>query len=510
MKHLLLVEHESNLDSFISEYPKVQDRFCVFACKFDEFESLACSEKFDGGVIVLVPTWRELKLEALREKFPGKKVMLLSAMISDVTVKELQHDKNVIDLFFKAPVVMEKIDAMYEAFTSAQTASVSIGVDDEDGGLQLDGQDDDETIGLDMPSDDGGLELDGVSEDEASLEMNSNEVPSLESSAIDLGKELEGIEGGILGVDNVSAQEETKGKDLMNLLDGNGEEDKSSQYDSHDISRILKTEDLMGELNKEKKAQSEKSKPFVQEFANPSLLEGEDLSPEPTPEPSLGSPEVEAPVKSGVDMDEVQKILRHREEDYLKLLSRNEVLEEENRIIREKIISLEEVASSASLISKRKSLESDESRIKISVLKRHHTEELEKLHSQNRFYKEQLGVFKENLERLTEENKKLLKQNMLDVKKIRSREEELEEKIQLMKADVSSQIKNRENKIIELKRKIDLLHFDLKDSEEREKELTEKISVLEEKLYKLKKVLGESIERLDDSFYGQPVKKVKL
>ncbi len=524
MKHLLLVEHEPNLDSFISEFTTVEDRFCLFSCKFDELESLACNEEFDGGIIVLVPTWREIKLEVLREKFPRKKIMLLSAMISDVTVRELQHDKGVIDLFFKAPIPMEKIDSMYDAFNSAQTASVNIGIDDDDS-LVLEGAFRD-TQALEMSEDDGDLELDGADED-TSLEMDqpseikvAEEVTRASTSVIDLAKELEGE---VLGGNNVTP-EGAKGNDLMTLLEGEGEYDHSTHYDSHDISRILKTDVLQEELRKEAEAQaSEKTVEtseveeniLIPEFADPSLLvggssqeRGVDLSLLSNSE--ISEEEVKSKKAEGASPDEVQKMLRHREEDYLKLLTRNEILEEENRIIREKIISLEEVASSASLISKKKSLESDENKIKISVLRRHHNEELEKIHGQNKLYREKLGYLKESMDRLVDENKKLLKQNMIDVKKVRSREEELEEKLNLMKADVSSQIKNRENKIIELKRKIDLLHFDLKDSEEREKELSHKITILEEKLYKLKKVLGESIERLDDSFYDEPARKVKL
>lgn len=457
-------------------------------------------------------------------------------MISDVTVRELQYEKEKIDLFFKTPVTIDKIDTMYEAITSAKTASVQIGIDGDDSlVIENASMDDDGVPDVSFPEDDDeeeGLVLDG--DDDSSLEMDLGdeveEIVALEVDAtkvnnvVDLAKELEGIEGGILGVDNVESQDNTQGEDLMSLLEGSGETEVSGQYDSQDISRILKSEVLVDELNREKEAQNANvlaEMTVVKESHDFGILDPEerpgkglDLLVDPGMTRTMADPDALAPQREegprGVSAEEVQKMLRHREEDYMKLLSRNEILEEENRIIREKVVSLEEVASSASLNSKKKSLESDENKIKISVLRRHHSEEVERLKDQNKLYYEKLSYYKENMERLTSENKSLLKKNLVDVKQIHSREEELEEKIQLMKADISSQIKNRENKIIELKRKIDLLQFDLKDSEEREKEHAQKIALLEEKLYKLKKVLGESIERLDESFIEHPALKVKI
>jgi chromosome segregation ATPase len=73
----------------------------------------------------------------------------------------------------------------------------------------------------------------------------------------------------------------------------------------------------------------------------------------------------------------------------------------------------------------------------------------------------------------TEEMERLRERVRLDIRKIRVREKELENRLEIMKKDSEALIGARENKIIELKRKLDLLEFNmdlLQDQYTREKE----------------------------------------
>jgi hypothetical protein len=85
-----------------------------------------------------------------------------------------------------------------------------------------------------------------------------------------------------------------------------------------------------------------------------------------------------------------------------------------------------------------------------------------------------------------------------DIRKIRVRERELENKLEITKKDSEVVLAARENKIIELKRKIDLLEFNmdlLQDRYSREKDSTAK---LREKLAKAAQVVRVAEGLLDD------------
>jgi chromosome segregation ATPase len=88
-----------------------------------------------------------------------------------------------------------------------------------------------------------------------------------------------------------------------------------------------------------------------------------------------------------------------------------------------------------------------------------------------------------------EETERLKERVRTDIRKIRVREKELENRLEIMKKDSEALIAARENKIIELKRKLDLLEFNmdlLQDQHAREKENATK---LKERLAKAAQVV---------------------
>jgi hypothetical protein len=77
-----------------------------------------------------------------------------------------------------------------------------------------------------------------------------------------------------------------------------------------------------------------------------------------------------------------------------------------------------------------------------------------------------------------QEMEKLKERVRLDIRKIRVREKELENKLEIMKKDAEALIGARENKIVELKRKLDTLEFNmdlLQDRFQRERETSAKL-----------------------------------
>lgn len=88
-----------------------------------------------------------------------------------------------------------------------------------------------------------------------------------------------------------------------------------------------------------------------------------------------------------------------------------------------------------------------------------------------------------------QETERLKERVRQDIRKIRMREKELENRLEIMKKDSEALIGARENKIIELKRKLDLIEFNmdlLQDQYTREKETSKK---LREQLARAAKVL---------------------
>jgi len=85
-------------------------------------------------------------------------------------------------------------------------------------------------------------------------------------------------------------------------------------------------------------------------------------------------------------------------------------------------------------------------------------------------------LLEKNLKEASEEMGRLKDRVQVDIRKIRVREKELENRLEIMKKDAETLIASRENKIIELKRKLDLFEFNmdlLQHQYAREKELTQ-------------------------------------
>ena len=85
---------------------------------------------------------------------------------------------------------------------------------------------------------------------------------------------------------------------------------------------------------------------------------------------------------------------------------------------------------------------------------------------------DQIKFLDEKLKESADQYEKLKERVRIDIRKIRVREKELENKLEILKRDSETLISSREHKILELKRRIDLLEFNydmLQDKLETEK-----------------------------------------
>ena len=131
--------------------------------------------------------------------------------------------------------------------------------------------------------------------------------------------------------------------------------------------------------------------------------------------------------------------------------------------------------------------------------------ESKKLNDEVSEVRDRLKLFEEKKIILEEKNRlmaveldKTAHKNKIDVKKVQMRERELEQKLELLKADSESQIRHRDLKILELKRKLDAMEFDIESISVQEKRSVESRFELEDKLDKALKTLRNAITVLED------------
>lgn len=142
--------------------------------------------------------------------------------------------------------------------------------------------------------------------------------------------------------------------------------------------------------------------------------------------------------------------------------------------------------------------ELDEKKIELSIIRRKLNEEISEFKDQVRFLDEKKLISDEKIKLLQHEVEKSAHRNRLDVKRVQLRERELEQKLELLKADAETQIRNRDLKILELKRKIDGMEFDMESISTQEKKSVESRFELEDKLDKAIKTLRSAITVLED------------
>lgn len=151
----------------------------------------------------------------------------------------------------------------------------------------------------------------------------------------------------------------------------------------------------------------------------------------------------------------------------------------------------------------------DEKKIELAVVRK-------RLEKQNEDLKFQLDIALDKKEFLTKQNQqflheveKLSRQKKMDMNQVRAKERELEEKLEMLRRDAEVQIRNRDSKILELKRRIDSLEFDIEGSTVKERKSANEQLDLEDKMNRVIKTLRGAIGQLEDD-YGMQESALKL
>lgn len=184
------------------------------------------------------------------------------------------------------------------------------------------------------------------------------------------------------------------------------------------------------------------------------------------------------------EMERMQATISNLRSDREELLAKIQKLEEDKVLQGRQTLSLR--------------AELDEKKIELTIIRKKLNEEISDLKDRLKLFDEKRLIMEEKNRILAQELDKAAQKNKIDVKKVQMRERELEQKLELLKADAETQIRNRDLKILELKRKIDAMEFDMESISMQEKRSVESRFELEDKLEKAIKTLRSAITVLED------------
>ena len=141
--------------------------------------------------------------------------------------------------------------------------------------------------------------------------------------------------------------------------------------------------------------------------------------------------------------------------------------------------------------------ELDELKIELTLTKKRKEKEVSQL-------KQKVDVFNHRLEIVGEKNKryklefdKINQRVKVDFNQVRHKEQELENKLELLKVDAQIQIESRDKKILDLQRKIDSLEFNMENLSIRENKSREDKINAEEKLARIMNSIKKSVNQVE-------------
>ncbi len=202
-------------------------------------------------------------------------------------------------------------------------------------------------------------------------------------------------------------------------------------------------------------------------------------------------------------------VVRH-ESELIRLQGTIRSLREERNTLLQKIKEMEGVEHEQRQENLSLKAELDDKRIEVSLLKKRHIEDVQNLKYESSLLLDKKNYLEEKIKHYSEEFNKLNQRVKIDYKKVQMREKELENQLELLQSDAQLQIKNREEKILELKRKIDALEFDLENLSGREQQFRESQYLLEDKFTKVMATLRMAMGVLDESDVARDVKEPGL
>lgn len=140
----------------------------------------------------------------------------------------------------------------------------------------------------------------------------------------------------------------------------------------------------------------------------------------------------------------------------------------------------------------------EEARIENSILKKRQSKEFDEAKYQVEVYEDRMNQAIESAKLAEEKVVKLQQSIRIDFNQVKQREKELESKLELLMMDFEAQVKSRDQKILDLRRKVDSLEFNLESTNLREQKTIDEKKRVEDRLTKIMKTLKHSLHTLED------------
>lgn len=341
-------------------------------------------------------------------------------------------------------------------------------------------------------SDYGDINLDGSAEGE-------KEAPKTEASSLE--------ESGVFSMDDVSEisdEVREKLKEIDAIMDGSSKIDIKNPEFGLPKEEPSADEELSFETDEEPKEEAIEPDQNINESLVSDEVNVDELNFSSEDDEEEEPVVVEAPKKKKKKekLAEENQSIRELSGAYSGELERLQATISNLRADRDELLQKIQTFEDNEIIQKRNTLslraELDEKKIELSIIRRKLNEEISELKDQVRLLDEKKLISDEKIKVLQQEVEKSAHRNRLDVKRVQMRERELEQKLELLKADAETQIRNRDLKILELKRKIDGMEFDMESISTQEKKSVESRFELEDKLDKAIKTLRSAITVLED------------
>lgn len=318
--------------------------------------------------------------------------------------------------------------------------------------------------------DDDGLSLsdDSLDLSDESLDLSGDDSPSLSDEAMEKLKEIDAI---MVEDSNINVAE---GLDLSEFRGNSEDKDIDQPLVSDDLNLDtlnFGSDDLS--LDELEEVQEEKPKKKAKPVKETKARERD-----------LGEDFREISGAYSGEMERTQATIANLRADREELLKKIERLEEDRVMHNRQTLTMR--------------AELDEKKIELSIIRKKMTDEISDLKDRMKIQEERKLILEEKNRVLLQELDKAGQRNRMDVKKVQMRERELEQRLELLKSDAETQIRHRDLKILELKRKIDAMEFDMESITTQEKRSVESRFELEDKLDKAIKTLRSAITVLED------------
>lgn len=208
----------------------------------------------------------------------------------------------------------------------------------------------------------------------------------------------------------------------------------------------------------------------------------------------------ELPVKKTVVKIPIKESVHYEydENEMLKLQSTIRHLREERDLLTHESERIQEMVRSLEKDKLTYKAELDELKIENSILKKRHANQIREMGSELSMVLEKKAIYEARVKQHQLEIQRLSERVVIDVNKVRSKEKELEGHLEILTMDSASQIQARDQKIKELKRKIDTLEFNMNNAIVSEKKWRDDRVLLEEKLHKVIKSLKDSLKNIEE------------